>query len=451
MRAAALLALACAACTTTPDAPVNGPLAASASRDIDLGVDGDALVLSFSGGGARAAAFSHGALLGLRDMHGEDGAPLTQRIVLITAVSGGAITAAYYGLHGDEGLETYRADALDKDWAGDLNTSPASPLNWWRAWRGGLNGPQELADWLDSEIFDDARLRDMDGPRVVLNATELYTGAAFAFADPYFDAVCGDLGNVRVADAVAASMSVPVAFRPIVIETRADCGPLPDWVSAAGADRGAPVLVRETARAFQLYRDPERMRFLHLADGGVVDNFGLTSLLVLRRASQTPYGPFSARDAIRLRHATILVVNAELDPIGDWPLSERGPRGGAVAGAALGASINASKRAAYDAFAAMLGDWEEDLIAYRCALPDEEVLALRGDLAGWDCRDVSLTIDMIAFADLPADQHARLGAAPTQVSLPADLIDDLIAGGRTAVAANAAALALTRAPGDDAP
>jgi hypothetical protein len=39
---------------------------------------------------------------------------------------------------------------------------------------------------------------------------------------------------------------------------------------------------------------------------------------------------------------------------------------------------------------------------------------------------------------------ARLGAAATAVSLPADLIDDLIAGGRAATAWNDALIALTK-------
>ncbi len=447
MRTAALAALtALGACATTPDAPINAPLtAAPTPAEADLGIDGDALVLSFSGGGARAASFAHGVLLGLHDMRDPQGAPLTDRIALITAVSGGSIAAAYYGLHGDDGLATFRAAALDKDWAGDLNTSPLSPANWLRAWRGGLNGPRQLADWLDHEVFADARMRALDGhPRVIINATELYTGVAFAFAPPYFEAACADLDSVRVADAVAASMSVPVAFRPVVVETRADCAAEPSWIGETLEDRRSPLLIRETARAFQLYRHNETIQYLHLVDGGIVDNFGLTSLFVLREASGTPYGPLLARDAARLRNLTFLVVNAELNPVGDWARDPQGPGGADVANAALGASINASKRAAYDAFASMLHDWERDLVSYRCSLSQTEVAALRGTLDGWRCDDVHILIDMISFADLDPAMHERLGTAPTRVSLPADLVDDLIAGGRAAVMHNAAAQALTR-------
>jgi hypothetical protein len=51
---------------------------------------------------------------------------------------------------------------------------------------------------------------------------------------------------------------------------------------------------------------------------------------------------------------------------------------------------------------------------------------------------------MISFGDLPAEQFEKLGVAPTQVSLPKELIDALIAGGRQVIATNEAVRALTR-------
>src|SRR5690242_4430284 len=70
------------------------------------GVDGNSdklfVVLTFSGGGKRAAAFSYGVLEALRDVPvtRPDGEvhPLLDEIDLISAVSGGAFTAAYYAL-----------------------------------------------------------------------------------------------------------------------------------------------------------------------------------------------------------------------------------------------------------------------------------------------------------------------------------------------------------------
>jgi NTE family protein len=96
LRAAiAFAALAAAGCASLPDTPVNTRQGApAAAAPIELGIDGEALALAFSGGGARAASFSYGALLGLREMKDAGGKRLVDRVSLVTAVSGGAITAA---------------------------------------------------------------------------------------------------------------------------------------------------------------------------------------------------------------------------------------------------------------------------------------------------------------------------------------------------------------------
>ena len=66
-----VLALALAGCVTANLAqPVNQPQAAHAAPRVQTtpAVEGDVVALSFSGGGARAAAFSLGVLQGLREM-----------------------------------------------------------------------------------------------------------------------------------------------------------------------------------------------------------------------------------------------------------------------------------------------------------------------------------------------------------------------------------------------
>jgi NTE family protein len=448
MRAAsiAILAMTMGGCASSPAVPVNQPLVVAApAGSPDFGLDGDALILALSGGGARAASFSYGALLALRDMPAAQGGRLIDRVALVTSVSGGSITAAYFGQHGADGLDGFRAAALDKDWAGDLNAIWA-PTSWANALNGGINGPGKLSAWLDREIFHGAKLRDLHaGPRIVINATEIYHSVPFAFAAPWFDAICSDLGSVRVADAVAGSMAVPLAFRPVVVETHGkDCPTaLPAWVHDAARDHTGSLVLRETARAFESYRAPDGVKLLSLADGGVYDNFGLSGFVTLRRASGTVYGPFSARDAVKVRRLTALVVNAEMAPSGKYPMGPKGPSGADVLGAWIDDSIDAAKRNAYDAFAAQLHEWERGVVAWRCALPAAEAARL-GAGPGWDCHDVHVVIDMVAFADLPKEQYELLGSAPTRVSLPASLIDALIAGGRQAVEENASIRALTK-------
>lgn len=438
--ACALFALT-AACAGLPDTrPINTKLAAPPplAPVVDLASDDDAIALAFSGGGARAASFSLGVLEQLRDTKAADGKPLLSKVSLVTAVSGGAITAAWYGQRGAEGLADFRAALLDKDWQAQLNTSFISPQNWDRFMQGGLNGPDKLSNWLEKEVFGRARMSDMrPAPRIIINATDLYSGAPFAFADPWFEAICADLPSVKLSDAVSASMSVPIAFRPVILKTfSTDCpAPLPSWVGKAEWDRTAPMLLRETARSFRFYREPERMQYVHLTDGGVADNFGVSSLVTLRAAANTPYAPFSARDAVKLRRFTFLIINAERDAEGAWALKEGGPDGAQLIETALSIAVNAPKRAAADALRDTLQTWKADTIAWRCALKPAEALEL-GAGPDWNCRDLEVRLDMIAFSDLKEPRFSNLGKAATAVSLPRDTISDLIAGGRQAIAQN---------------
>lgn len=56
---------------------------------------------------------------------------------------------------------------------------------------------------------------------------------------------------------------------------------------------------------------------MKLVDGGLTDNFGLSSILIGRSASKTLYGPLTARDAVKLNRMLFLVVDAGRGPNGD--------------------------------------------------------------------------------------------------------------------------------------
>ena len=102
------------------------------------------LLLAFSGGGTRAAALSYGILEALdrveipaqREIQGADGKParhtLLDEVDLVSGVSGGSFTAAYYGLHGRDAFRDYREKVLLQDIQGALIWSLANPVNWVR-------------------------------------------------------------------------------------------------------------------------------------------------------------------------------------------------------------------------------------------------------------------------------------------------------------------------------
>ncbi len=127
LRCAAVgVAIVSAACSPLDPLERVPPLsAASDARRYDLAglplTLGDPAIFvaaTFSGGGKRPAAFSYGVLNGLREFRFASGGKqrnLLGEVQLISAVSGGAFTAAYYGLHRDAIFERYVADFLKRD------------------------------------------------------------------------------------------------------------------------------------------------------------------------------------------------------------------------------------------------------------------------------------------------------------------------------------------------
>ena len=65
---------------------------------------------------------------------------------------------------------------------------------------------------------------------------------------------------------------------------------------------------------------------------------------------------------------------------------------------------------------------------------------------GWACGDVSISMDVLTFRDMSADEYRELYDVETDVSIEADVVDQLIAGGQGAVERNAAARAFSAGP-----
>ena len=132
--------------------PVNPPLAVT---DADTGYrfqtrqahfkdKDDIVILAFSGGGTRAAAFSYGVLEFLRRTEvvgpkGDKGS-LLDHVDIITGVSGGSFTALAYGLYGDKLFSDYEQRFLKRDVQGEIIARTLNPANWASLWSTHL-GP----------------------------------------------------------------------------------------------------------------------------------------------------------------------------------------------------------------------------------------------------------------------------------------------------------------------
>jgi NTE family protein len=135
----------------------------------------DLVILAFSGGGMRAAAFSYGVLETLRRIEFTRSGRTTRlldEVDLITGVSGGSFTALAYGLYGEKLFDEYERRFLKRDVQGQLVRRILNPLNWGATLTGA--GRSELAANLyDEVLFNGATFADLkrrSGPTIAVSA-----------------------------------------------------------------------------------------------------------------------------------------------------------------------------------------------------------------------------------------------------------------------------------------
>jgi NTE family protein len=224
------LAAGCSSLSST-NQPINRPITGSAADAFAAGrtappdESDDVLVgLAFSGGGTRAAAFSFGVLTEVertRVTTRRGTGSLLDRVDFVSGVSGGSVLTAYYGLKKRAALDDFRERFLLRNAEEELTTS-ITPVTLIKALGGGVNDSTQLAKWLNQNLFNGATFADfrrIPGPRVWINASDIYNRTSFIFGEAAFIALCSDLAAYPIAEAVAASAAVPVLFSPVVIKT----------------------------------------------------------------------------------------------------------------------------------------------------------------------------------------------------------------------------------------
>src|ERR1700730_18251556 len=360
--------------------PANLPLATPASSLADSGrglpADEDDLFvgLAFSGGGMRAAAFSYGVLSEFDRTQLDVRKPpsrLIDHVDFVSGVPGGAVTAAYFGLNGRAALADFHERFLIRDAEESLSTIP-TPMSVARAYEGGMNDAQHFPRWLDDNLFKGATFRELGPehrPRVWINASDIYNRTPFVFSNETFGAICSDLASYPVANAVAASAAMPVIFAPVVLQTFSDrcTAKLPAWMERARNDAAAPPMLKEFADAVARYRDGS-VPFIKLLDGGLVDNYGLSGFTMARLSANTPYGPLTPKQAIKIRRILFLVVDGGVGPSGVWAQTADGPTAPEIVLAAANTAIGSSMLASYTAFDRTMSEWRDSLIHWRCGL-----------------------------------------------------------------------------------
>lgn len=272
------------------------------------------VILAFSGGGTRAAALSYGVLKQLNETHimiDEQPRSLLSEVNVISSVSGGSFTAAYYGLYQDEIFTEYEQSFLKRDVKDDLLSRLLSPARWF-----SVLGRTELANnYYEEEIFGQKTFADIDtttAPYIIINASDITTGVRFSFVQQYFNVLCSDVSQFPISKAVTASSAVPVLFEPVVLKNHQGCE-TNDYTSLD------PVALDElsfrskkTVQNIQEYNNKEKNRYIHLVDGGITDNLGLLAIYDLLEI-----GGFHMKmdySGHRKHHIVVISVDASTEP-----------------------------------------------------------------------------------------------------------------------------------------
>ena len=295
------------------------------------------VILAFSGGGTRAAAFSYGVLEFLRRaemvMPNGQKVRMLDEIDVITGVSGGSFTALSYALYGDKLFDEYEKRFLKRNVQGEIVSRVLSPT-YWPSLASTAWGRSELAaNFYDEILFNDATFGDLDkgqGPMVLVAATDITTGSRFTFHQREFDAICSDLSKFPLSRAAAASSAVPVVLSPITLNNYGGtCGWTdPDWLKnfadPKNPSRPAARMMR-TVAADHAFADGANRPYLHLVDGGVSDNVGMRNVLDALEALEALYDSGIPTPLDNARRIIIFMVNSKSSPKTHWDESESPP------------------------------------------------------------------------------------------------------------------------------
>jgi NTE family protein len=417
---ALLVTTACAHYAPTPALLSHAPAEGYRFQNAPPGPDNsDSLlvVLTFSGGGTRAAALSAGVLreLGRTPVpRGNGSRTLLDEVDVISSVSGGSFTAAYFALHGEEGLDRFETEFLDWNAQGALKRDLLAPMRIIRLLSPYYSRIDHASALWDRRIFHDATFRDLAGrrPLIIINAADMSLGATFSFTQEQFDALCADLSAFPLSRAVAASSAFPGLLSPLTLENHGDeCAyTTPGWVENALGDAQIAGDRYRLARDLLTYRDLGNRPYVHLLDGGLADNIGLRPIL---RSLTSTSGDWSALRMInngQVKEVVVIVVNAKTNTRSNVDLDARAP---------------GVKRVLQTVVSTPLGNYSQESVQRLREVSDdflrEFMAAPAGGLPAVEFHAIEVSFD--ALSD--PEERRYFETLPTSFSLPADVVDRL--------------------------
>ncbi len=401
------------------------------------------LILTFSGGGSRAAALAYGVLEALADTPLAavgDTQSMLQEVDMISSVSGGSITAAYYGLHGERLFRDFRSRFLERDVNSELTNRMLTPGTLSRLSSETFGSGDVLDEYFRDQLFATAPLRelvDASGPFVQINATDLFKGGQFGFTPEQFALICSDIDRFPVSRAVAASSAVPLVFAPVTLANRAgSCNYIPPpWLQQGLRERGENNRRYRMARYLNAYLEREDHPFIHLVDGGLSDNLGLRAVMdriVIDGGLWNTLQRFNLQGA---RQIALISVDASALLPSQWEQSDVTPSSFAILDAATTTPLANYNFETLEYLRRNLPAWRNELKRQRCA-----------GKAG--CTAPGIYLIELRLEDVadPALRQ-RLTSIPTDFSLAPGVVDELIGAAHQLLNENAQFRSLLEAIG----
>jgi NTE family protein len=391
-------------------------------------------VLSFSGGGTRAAAFSYGVLEELRrtdvTVNGERRS-LIDEVDIITGVSGGSFTALSYALYGDELFSEYEDRFLKRNVQGALMRRTFNPFNWGKLMSGNFGRSELAAEYYDEILFDGATFNDLidaPGPVAVATGTDMTIGSRFGFYQYDFDLICSDLGSVNLSRAAATSSAVPVVLSPVTFNNYGGtCGyQYPPWVQE--------ILVieedeRPAGRALERYKDMAELHdganrpYLHLVDGGVSDNIGVRGVMDSLEQAFISAEFSHERGMDRIRKVVVIVVDSHSTDSRDWERKESPP---GMIKQLLQSSGVPIERYSFETIELMkdraaIANWRRDLYVARLRLDGLSEAEAEASVPKIDVHVMVVSFDRI----VDPVKRSQVQGLPTSFVLSAEDVDNL--------------------------
>jgi NTE family protein len=405
------------------------------------------VVLAFSGGGTRAAAFSYGVLefLWRTEIVGPKGGKLRllDEVDIITGVSGGSFTALAYGLYGEKLFDEYERRFLKRDVQGELIARLVNPAYWGALWSPGWGRSELAAELYDEILFNGATFANLDrgdGPFIIATATDISTGARLPFVQNSFDILCSDLRAMPLSRAAAASSAVPVVLSPVTINNYGGtCNfAIPSWLlpftDPAKTARPAARALRNLQEVLS-YEDGTRRPYVHLVDGGISDNVAMRGVLDALETVEALRSAHQPTPLDRVRRIIVIIVNSLSSPKTNWDQSERPPGTLDILLRATGVPIDHYSYEAIELLKDTAARWQamrrlrasaafagnqDPLVADALNVPDIDIYAIN-----------------VSFPELKDKTELEyLNELPTTFVLPAEAVDRLRAAAGTIILAS---------------